>query len=252
MMATDAVRAVGAGRAGGRRRRSGRPAPCVLVPIAVVLGAGEGLFMPGSFAIIPRCCPAMTCRPATRWRPAGRSWRRWSARRSAARSSRWPARRRRSGRRGLVRRLGADAGRAARGPRPGAPPADERRGAGRGRRRGAARRRCGRVLQHASACCRSCCWSPSRPTSGSAGWTRSRCPRWRTARCTPAPRLRRDPRRLRRGALLGTLVAGPGRRGRGGPPSSARWRSWPRPRAIAVAPFLGRSRSSAAHAFGAC
>ncbi|MST34563.1 MFS transporter, partial [Acidimicrobiaceae bacterium USS-CC1] len=36
---------------------SGPPRAAVLVPIAVVLGAGEGLFLPGSLAVIPRLLP---------------------------------------------------------------------------------------------------------------------------------------------------------------------------------------------------
>jgi MFS family permease len=52
MMATDAFRAVGAG-ALAVAAALGPARAVVLVPIAVVLGAGAGLFMPGSFAIVP-------------------------------------------------------------------------------------------------------------------------------------------------------------------------------------------------------
>ena len=57
MMAADAVRAVAlaafaVAASGGAARVE------VLLPIAVVLGAAEGVFLPGSFAIIPRLLPA--------------------------------------------------------------------------------------------------------------------------------------------------------------------------------------------------
>jgi MFS family permease len=52
MMATDALRTVGAG-ALAVAAALGPARAVVLVPIAVVLGAGAGLFMPGSFAIVP-------------------------------------------------------------------------------------------------------------------------------------------------------------------------------------------------------
>jgi predicted MFS family arabinose efflux permease len=56
MMATDVVRALAiAGLAVAAGLGPARAA--VLVPIAVVLGAGEGLFLPGSFSIIPRLLP---------------------------------------------------------------------------------------------------------------------------------------------------------------------------------------------------
>src|SRR5689334_6019261 len=57
MMATAAVRAVGV--AGLAIAAALGPARTViLVPIAIVLGAGSGLFMPGSFAIVPALLPA--------------------------------------------------------------------------------------------------------------------------------------------------------------------------------------------------
>jgi predicted MFS family arabinose efflux permease len=52
MMATDAVRAAGVG-ALAVTAALGPARAVVLVPIAVVLGSGAGLFMPGSFAIVP-------------------------------------------------------------------------------------------------------------------------------------------------------------------------------------------------------
>src|ERR1700691_6384849 len=52
MMATDAVRAL-ALAALAVTAATGPARAVVLVPIAVVIGAGEGLFLPGSFAIIP-------------------------------------------------------------------------------------------------------------------------------------------------------------------------------------------------------
>jgi MFS family permease len=56
MMASDTVRALGAATlavAAGL----GPANVAVLVPVAVVLGAGEGLFLPGSFAIVPALLP---------------------------------------------------------------------------------------------------------------------------------------------------------------------------------------------------
>ncbi len=52
MMATDAVRAL-ALAALAVAAAAGPARAVVLVPIAVVIGAGEGLFLPGSFSIIP-------------------------------------------------------------------------------------------------------------------------------------------------------------------------------------------------------
>jgi predicted MFS family arabinose efflux permease len=52
MMATDAVRAL-ALAALAVTAATGPARAAVLVPIAVVIGAGEGLFLPGSFSIIP-------------------------------------------------------------------------------------------------------------------------------------------------------------------------------------------------------
>jgi hypothetical protein len=56
MMASDGVRALAtAGMA--LAAASGPARAVILVPIAVVLGAGEGMFLPGSFAIIPELLP---------------------------------------------------------------------------------------------------------------------------------------------------------------------------------------------------
>ncbi len=57
MMAADSVRAL-ATLALVISAATQRPSPAVLIPIAVVLGAGEGLFLPGSFSIIPALLPA--------------------------------------------------------------------------------------------------------------------------------------------------------------------------------------------------
>ncbi|HEX3491261.1 MAG TPA: MFS transporter [Streptosporangiaceae bacterium] len=56
MMATDAVRAI-AMTALAVTAMLGPARAIVLVPIAVVLGSGAGLFMPGSFAIVPALLP---------------------------------------------------------------------------------------------------------------------------------------------------------------------------------------------------
>ncbi len=56
MMASDAVRAVAVG-AMAAAAATGAARAAVLVPIAVVLGAGGGFFLPGSFAIIPTLLP---------------------------------------------------------------------------------------------------------------------------------------------------------------------------------------------------
>src|ERR1700722_15832558 len=52
MMTTDAIRAL-ALAALAVTAATGPARAVVLVPIAVVIGAGEGLFLPGSFSIIP-------------------------------------------------------------------------------------------------------------------------------------------------------------------------------------------------------
>jgi MFS family permease len=57
MMATDIARAL-AVAALAVTAASGPARAAVLVPIAVVLGAGEGLFLPGSFAIVPSLLPS--------------------------------------------------------------------------------------------------------------------------------------------------------------------------------------------------
>jgi predicted MFS family arabinose efflux permease len=56
MMSTDALRALAAG-ALAVAASLGPARALVLVPIAVVLGAGEGMFLPGSYAIIPALLP---------------------------------------------------------------------------------------------------------------------------------------------------------------------------------------------------
>lgn len=56
MMASDGVRVL-ATAALAVAAAAGPARAAVLVPIAVVLGAGEGMFMPGSFAIIPALLP---------------------------------------------------------------------------------------------------------------------------------------------------------------------------------------------------
>lgn len=56
MMSTDALRAVGVGALAGAAA-AGPARTAVLVPIAAVLGAGEGLFLPGSFSIVPALLP---------------------------------------------------------------------------------------------------------------------------------------------------------------------------------------------------
>lgn len=56
MMAADAVRAV-AVAAMAAVAVAGPASTTLLVPVAVVLGAGEGLFLPGSFAIVPSLLP---------------------------------------------------------------------------------------------------------------------------------------------------------------------------------------------------
>lgn len=56
MMTSDTVRAVAAA-ALAIAAGLGPARAAILVPIAVVLGAGEGLFLPGSFAIVPSLLP---------------------------------------------------------------------------------------------------------------------------------------------------------------------------------------------------
>jgi MFS family permease len=56
MMTSDTLRAVAAG-ALALAAALGPARAVVLIPIAAVLGAGEGLFLPGSFAIIPALLP---------------------------------------------------------------------------------------------------------------------------------------------------------------------------------------------------
>src|SRR5260370_24669795 len=56
MMTSDSVRALAAA-ALAVAAASGPARAVVLVPIAAVLGAGEGLFLPGSFAIVPALLP---------------------------------------------------------------------------------------------------------------------------------------------------------------------------------------------------
>jgi predicted MFS family arabinose efflux permease len=57
MMSTDAARAIGVGALAGAAA-VGPARAAVLVPIAAVLGAGEGLFLPGSFSIVPALLPS--------------------------------------------------------------------------------------------------------------------------------------------------------------------------------------------------
>jgi predicted MFS family arabinose efflux permease len=56
MMSTDAVRALGVG-ALAAAAALGPARAALLVPIAAVLGAGEGLFLPGSFSAVPALLP---------------------------------------------------------------------------------------------------------------------------------------------------------------------------------------------------
>jgi predicted MFS family arabinose efflux permease len=56
MMGADAVRAVAVG-ALAVAALAGPPNADILVPISVVIGAGEGMFLPGSFAIVPALLP---------------------------------------------------------------------------------------------------------------------------------------------------------------------------------------------------
>jgi predicted MFS family arabinose efflux permease len=56
MMAADVFRTL-AVAALGVAALHGRASAAVLVPIAIVIGAGEGIFLPGSFAIIPPLVP---------------------------------------------------------------------------------------------------------------------------------------------------------------------------------------------------
>ncbi len=56
MMSTDVVRAV-ALAALAVTATLGPPRAAILVPLAVVIGAGEGLFLPGSFSIVPALLP---------------------------------------------------------------------------------------------------------------------------------------------------------------------------------------------------
>ena len=56
MMIADAIRAVAVG-ALGIVALSGPASAALLVPVAAILGAGEGLFLPGSFSIVPRLLP---------------------------------------------------------------------------------------------------------------------------------------------------------------------------------------------------
>ena len=56
MMAADALRALAVAVLAAAAL-SGPANPAVLIPIAAVIGAGEGLFLPGSFSIIPSLLP---------------------------------------------------------------------------------------------------------------------------------------------------------------------------------------------------
>jgi hypothetical protein len=57
MLAADAVRVLAAA-ALTVMAAAGPPRPALLVPVAVVLGAGEGVFLPASFSVIPGLLPA--------------------------------------------------------------------------------------------------------------------------------------------------------------------------------------------------
>lgn len=70
MMASDAVRVV-AVAAMAVAAAAGPARAVVLVPIAVVLGAGEGFFLPGSFSIIPTLLPGDDLQPANALASAG-------------------------------------------------------------------------------------------------------------------------------------------------------------------------------------
>jgi predicted MFS family arabinose efflux permease len=56
MMVADAVRALAVGALAGVAF-AGPASAALLVPVAVILGAGEGLFLPGSFSIVPTLLP---------------------------------------------------------------------------------------------------------------------------------------------------------------------------------------------------
>ena len=116
MMGSDVVRAI-CTAALAAAAALGPARTVILVPIAVVLGAGEGLFLPGSFAIVPTLLPdadlqagnaltsggtqlAMLAGPGSGGCPGG---------------ARWPGACLRD-RRGLLRRVSGDAGRRPRGP----------------------------------------------------------------------------------------------------------------------------------------
>ena len=152
MMATDAVRAL-ALAALAVTAATGPARAVVLVPIAVVIGAGRGalparVLLDHPLAAVRRRSPGR----ATRWRRAGRSWRRWPARPSAARWSSWPAPRSRSGSTRLsfvvsavtLAALSGPAVPASVGGDPARPPGNASRGTG--------ARRCARCFAP-SACC---------------------------------------------------------------------------------------------------
>jgi MFS family permease len=56
MMTADTLRACAVGGL-AVAAATGPPRPSLLIPVAVVLGAGEGLFLPGSFAVVPSLLP---------------------------------------------------------------------------------------------------------------------------------------------------------------------------------------------------
>jgi Major Facilitator Superfamily len=70
MMTSDLVRVV-AVAAMAAAAAAGPARAVVLVPIAVVLGAGEGFFLPGSFSIIPTLLPGDDLQPANALSSAG-------------------------------------------------------------------------------------------------------------------------------------------------------------------------------------
>ena len=57
MLVADTARALAVGALAAAAAWTGPARAAVLVPIAVALGAGEGLFLPGSFAVVPRLLP---------------------------------------------------------------------------------------------------------------------------------------------------------------------------------------------------
>ena len=168
-----------------------------LGPIAALIGAGEGLFIPASFAIMPSLLDEerLTAGNALSTAAVQAGSLLGPALGGALVAATRRVDRGLRGRRRVVRRVGADpAADPAAAPRGCGDPRGSRGGRGGGR---AARRRrragCWRCCGGRGSC-RSSWWWSSRPTWPAAGWARSRCPRWRTpgsgrpatARCWPA------------------------------------------------------------------